>query len=185
MKLRIKRFLTSVNAANCYLCWCPGTLEGAIIDPAEFTADMRRFIEEQGISLRAVLLTHGHFDHDGAAADVASEHGIKIMAAASYPGGERLSGGEKIALGKGELLVAATPGHTEDSIVFIAEGFAFVGDALFAAAVGGTTDRAHFEQETGGIRDVLFGLPEDTVLYPGHGPATTVAVERTYNPFFI
>ena len=185
MILKTKRFLTSVNAANCYLCWCPETLEGAIVDPAEFTAEMRQVIEEHGIALRAVLLTHGHFDHDGAAAEVASEFGAKIMAAGSYPGGERLEGGEIVTLGNATLRVEATPGHTEDSISFIGEGMAFVGDALFAAAVGGTTDRAHFERETEGIRGSLFGLSGDTLLYPGHGPATTVDVERTYNPFFI
>jgi hydroxyacylglutathione hydrolase len=182
---KIKRFLTSVNASNCYLCWCPETREGAIIDPAEFTSEMRSFIEAEGINLKVIYLTHSHFDHNAAVGELMDEFDLPVAAAEEeYPNEAQVSDGETLLLGNLEIKVAALPGHTEDSIAFIAEGSAFVGDALFAAAVGGTADRRFFEQETTGVREKLFTLPPDTVLYPGHGPATTVALERTYNPFF-
>ena len=185
MKPKVKRFLTSVNASNCYLCWCPQTRHGAIVDPSEFTDEMRSVIDEEGISLKAIYLTHSHYDHNAAVGELKSEFGLPIAAAAGeYPGEARASDGEILSLGNLELHVAAIPGHTGDSIAFLAEGAAFVGDALFAAAVGGTTNRRHFEQETSGVREKLFDLPPGTILYPGHGPATTVAIESAYNPFF-
>lgn len=186
MRLKVRRFLTSVNAANCYLCWCPRTRAAAIVDPAQFTAEMRGAIEEEGLELQVIYVTHGHFDHDGAVGALTREFDLQVCAGSDkYPGCVKLSGGETLSLGDVEIRVAAIPGHTDDSLAFIAEGAAFVGDALFAAAVGGTSNRAHFEQEVAGVRAELFSLPDDTILYTGHGPATTVAVERTYNPFFI
>ena len=71
MRMKVKRFLTSVNASNCYIAWCPETREGAIIDPAEFTDEMRETIERERIALKAAYITHGHYDHDGALGEVA------------------------------------------------------------------------------------------------------------------
>jgi hydroxyacylglutathione hydrolase len=185
MKPKVKRFLTAVNASNCYLCWCPVTHEGAIVDPAEFTEEMRGVIKDEGINLRAIYLTHSHYDHTAAVGELIDEFGLPVVAASEeYPDAVEVSDGETLMLGNLEIKVAALPGHTEDSIAFVAEGIAFVGDALFAAAVGGTSDRRFFEQETAGVREKLLSLPPDTVLLPGHGPATTVSIERAYNPFF-
>jgi len=185
MKPRVKRFITSVNASNCYLCWCAETHHGAIIDPSEFSDEIRGVIGQEGIDLQAIYLTHSHYDHNAAVGELKSEFDLPVVAVSDeYPNETRISDGEIFRLGNLEIQVAAIPGHTADSVAFIAEGVAFVGDALFAAAVGGTSDRRHFEQETSGVREKLFGLPPDTILYPGHGPATTVAVERAYNPFF-
>jgi glyoxylase-like metal-dependent hydrolase (beta-lactamase superfamily II) len=156
-----------------------------IVDPAEFSDDMRRVVDDDGISLVGILITHGHYDHDGAVGRVRQEHNVPVYAAGSYPGGKRVGDGDRIAVGRSWINVAATPGHTEDSLTFIGEGFAFVGDALFAAAVGGTSSRAAFEREVAGVRRQILTLPKDTILYTGHGPATTVAVECCYNPFFI
>lgn len=185
MRMKVKRFLTSVNSSNCYIAWCPETREGAIIDPAEFTDEMRETIERERIALKDAYITHGHYDHDGAVGEVADEFGLTVVAAGNYPKVKKVTGGEKLNLGGIDLRVAAVPGHTDDSVAFVTEGAAFVGDALFAAALGGTANRARFEQEVAAVLKEILSLPGETVLYTGHGPATTVAVERAYNPFFI
>lgn len=183
MALAVKRFLTAVNAANSYLCWCSATRAGVIVDPAEFTPEMKAAVEERGIELKAIYITHGHYDHNAAAAEVSRAYGIPTFAVGDHPGAAAV--GDALSLGEEDIRVVAVPGHTEDSIAFIGEGLAFVGDALFAAAVGGTGSRAAFERLVAGVRRQLLSLPADTILYTGHGPATTVAVERCYNPFFV
>jgi glyoxylase-like metal-dependent hydrolase (beta-lactamase superfamily II) len=185
MGMKIKRFLTSVNDSNCYLCWCDVTGEGALVDPSEFNDDIRQAIRGNNIELTGILITHGHYDHNGAVPAVREEFDATVYAAGNYPNGVQVSDDDVIEIGNVAFYVASTPGHTEDSVSFIAEGIAFVGDALFAAAVGGTSSRPYFEREVQGIRENLFTLPGCTILYPGHGPATTVAVESCYNPFFV
>lgn len=184
MVLRVKRYLTKVNASNCYLCWCEETLEGAIVDPAEFSEPMRREIRESGIGLQEIYLTHAHYDHNSAVDEVKAAFDIPMLSARSGGADIKVYDGDKLKLGQQDIRVVSLPGHTEDSIAFIAPGLAFVGDALFAGAVGGTVGRLQFERETAGLREKILSLPPSTILYPGHGPATTVAIERCYNPFF-
>lgn len=184
MGLKVKRFLTSVNDANCYICWCENTGHGAIVDPAEFTEDMKRTISSNNIRLQLILLTHAHYDHNNAVDDVKREHPAPVIALHVFSDSIPEDGENTLRIGEEEIQMVAVPGHTEDSAAFIGKGLAFVGDALFAAAVGGTGDRAHFEQETQNVREKILSLPECAILYPGHGPATTVAIEKSYNPFF-
>jgi hydroxyacylglutathione hydrolase len=185
MALKVKRFLTSVNASNCYLCWCGDTGEGVIVDPSEFGPEIQKAVSGNGVTLTGIFITHGHYDHDSAVGDVRAAHEVPVFAAGNYPGGRQVSDGDTVAVGAERFRVVSTPGHTEDSISFIGTGLAFVGDALFAAAVGGTSSRAYFEREVQGVREHILSLPDCYTLYPGHGPATTVAVERSYNPFFM
>ena len=185
MALAVKRFLTAVNAANSYLCWCSATREAVIVDPAEFTPGMKAAVEERGVELKAIYITHGHYDHTAAAAEVGRAYGIPTFAAGDQAGATVVGDGDALRLGEENIRVAAVPGHTEDSVAFIGAGLAFVGDALFAAAVGGTGSRVAFERQVAGVGRQLLSLPAETILYTGHGPATTVAVERCYNPFFI
>ena len=185
MALRVKRFLTSVNSSNCYICWCDETGHGAVIDPAEFTAEMRDEIKQRGIDIKAIYLTHNHYDHTSAVDEFKRAYGCSVFAGTPSHGSETVTDGRTLELGKVIFRVAFTPGHTDDSICFVTEGAAFVGDALFAAAVGGTVDRTHFEQEVAGVRAKILCLPDEPILYPGHGPATTVGIESCYNPFFI
>jgi hydroxyacylglutathione hydrolase len=185
MALKVKRYLTSVNAANSYLCWCEGSREGIIVDPAEFPEEMVNDIVEHGVNVVAIFITHGHWDHDSGLDQVRAVHDVPVYAAGNYPEGKQVGADDVIELGECGFIVAATPGHTEDSLSFISEKLAFVGDALFAGAVGGTSSRVYFERQIEGVRHQILSLPHCTVLYPGHGPATTVAIERCYNPFFL
>lgn len=185
MGLKVQRHLTDVNAANMYLCWCEQTREGVIVDPAEFREELKHGIVENGVNITGIFITHGHWDHDSALDEIRQVHDVPVYAAGNYPGGKQVGHDDLIEIGNCGFIVAATPGHTEDSITFISDSAAFVGDALFAGAVGGTSSRVYFERQVEGVRHQVLSLPHCTVLYPGHGPATTVGVERCYNPFFL
>ena len=89
-----------------------------------------------------------------------------------------------VRVGEQSFRVAATPGHTPGGVSLIHDQIAFVGDALFAGSLGGTRRRTDYHRQRQAVADELLSLPEETTLYPGHGPATTVAEERENNPFF-
>jgi len=185
MGLKVQRYLTSVNASNSYLAWCEATREGIIVDPSEFMSDMKSDIVNHGISVVAIFITHGHWDHDSALEEVRQVHDVPVYAMGNYPHGKQVSQDDVIEIGECGFIIAATPGHTEDSITFISDKAAFVGDALFAGAVGGTSSRVYFERQVEGVRQQVLSLPDSTMIYPGHGPATTVGIEKCYNPFFL
>jgi glyoxylase-like metal-dependent hydrolase (beta-lactamase superfamily II) len=185
MSLKVKRYLTAVNAANCYLCWCDETMVGMVVDPAEFTAEMEAFVTERDINLTKVLITHSHYDHDGGLDVVRKKYAVEINAAHSYTGGLIVAENDVVPLGNHFFTAYPTTGHTADSLSFVSREIAFVGDAIFAAAVGGTSNRDFFREEVTGIKKYLLAQPNSMILYPGHGPATTVAIERLYNPFFL
>ena len=184
MALKVKRFLTDVNASNLYVCWCTESGQGAIVDPSEYNSDIEGFISDRGIRINSIFITHGHYDHDSALEAVRAKFPVLVYSAKAYQGVSLVTHGDEISLGKEKIRVVKTCGHTEDSVSYISRKVAFVGDAVFAAAVGGTSNRSNFEREVDAIRSNLFSLPDSTTLYPGHGPATTVSVERIYNPFF-
>lgn len=162
MTLQVKRFLTTVNASNLYLCWCDQTMEGAIVDPSEFSNEIENFIKEKKIKVNSVYITHGHYDHDSALDAVKEKFPVLVYSAKSYPGVSFVAHGDRLKLGKTTFRVVSTLGHTEDSVSYISQKYAFVGDALFAAAVGGTSNRTNFEREVEAVRKNLFSLPDST-----------------------
>lgn len=185
MELKVRRFLTAVNESNCYLCWDAGTGDAMIVDPAEIGSALRSMIAELSMRIGGILITHGHYDHVQALGEALAAWPVPVYGRNAYPGGVSVDHGRQITIGALSFSVVATPGHTDDSLSFLASGHAFVGDALFAAAVGGTSGRANFQRQRDAIRAHILALPDDTILHPGHGPATTVAVERCYNPFLV
>lgn len=183
MAIIVKRMRTAVNESNCYLCWESAGRDAVIVDPSEIRLEMRATIEEEALNIRGILITHGHYDHVQALAETLALWPVTVYAGEYNQGGQVVEHGQRLEIGSLRFLVVETAGHTDDSLSFLTEGHAFVGDALFAAAVGGTTGRAPFLRQRNAIRAHLLTLPDDTILHPGHGPATTVAVERCYNPF--
>ena len=178
---------------NGYVVTCRRTGEAAIVDPG-FQGD--RLLEaaaESGARVRQVWLTHGHADHvgdlplvlgaTGAGAAIGAEDLALTGGLAARIEG-RLEPGGRIALGEQSFTVARTPGHTPGGVSLIHEQAAFVGDALFAGSLGGTRRRVDYDGQRRAVRRELLSLPPETILYPGHGPATTVEEERRNNPFF-
>jgi glyoxylase-like metal-dependent hydrolase (beta-lactamase superfamily II) len=111
---------------------------------------------------------------------------VHFAAHALFPVADlRLKEGDTVQVGKLNLRVLETPGHTADSLSFVLGNDVFCGDALFAGSVGGTNSREEYATLIQSIRSQLLPLGDDMVLHPGHGPATTVLIERLFNPFLM
>jgi len=196
-----------ITMTNCYLVGCEQTHEGVVIDPGGNPERILEKIEDSGLAIRYVLNTHCHFDHMGANAAIVAATGaslalhpaeLPILQAGggaswfgvpvekSPPPDVELEPGQVLEVGTLRFQVLHTPGHSPGGVTFYLEeeGAAFDGDVLFARGVG-RTDLPGGDWDTlmRSIREVLFGLPDETVLYPGHGPQTTVGQERRLNPW--
>jgi glyoxylase-like metal-dependent hydrolase (beta-lactamase superfamily II) len=186
---------------------CEETRLGAVIDPGGDAAEILSAIERDGLTVKYILLTHAHFDHIGGVADVVeATHAPVAMHPSDLPllrnrGGAalfgifirpspdpdvELAGGQVIEVGTLRLRVLHTPGHTPGHVTFheAQARAAFDGDVLFQQGIGRTDfPGSSFQQLMDSIRNELFTLPDDTTLYPGHGPFTTVGDEKWSNPF--
>jgi glyoxylase-like metal-dependent hydrolase (beta-lactamase superfamily II) len=183
----LEHFLLAENETNCYIVACTETGETAVIDPGEWNDQLADLIKEQKLSLKWALITHGHGDHIGGVEVLKQSYlTVHVAAHSSCPGADvHLSDGDTVQVGKLNLRVLETPGHTDDSLSFVLGSDVFCGDAIFAGSVGGTNNRQDYERLIQAIRHKLFTLGDDIVLHPGHGPATTVQIERLFNPFLI
>jgi glyoxylase-like metal-dependent hydrolase (beta-lactamase superfamily II) len=203
----LRSITVGITQTNCYLVGCEASREGVVIDPGGNPKRILQAVEELGLTVRYVLNTHCHFDHMAANAEVVTATGaILALHPAELPilqdrGGAswfgvlvkesplpevELEGGQVLEVGALRFQVLETPGHSPGGVTFYLEeeGVAFDGDVLFAMGVG-RTDLPGGDWDTlmRSIREVLFSLPDDTVLYPGHGPQTTVGRERRMNPW--
>jgi glyoxylase-like metal-dependent hydrolase (beta-lactamase superfamily II) len=196
-----------MNQTNCYVVGCEETSRGAVIDPGGEGKRLVREIQDTDLDIKYVLITHAHFDHIGGIADVVEATGARL---AIHPnerelleagGGAsiwglkvkpspepdvELSDGQLLQVGELTFEVLLTPGHSPGGVSFYEpdEEVAFVGDVLFSRGVGRTDLHGGSRQRLmRSIKEVLFQLPADTVIYPGHGPKTTIAEERRSNPW--
>jgi len=172
-------FLLEANESNLYVVGCEETREAALIDAGAFDRRVVDFVRRKGLRIVAALATHSHWDHTGGLAQYQKEFGCKAL------GAEQLSEGQAVQAGRLRLQTLRTSGHTDDSVSFhvAEEGVVFTGDALFAGSVGGASSAKHQAEEIANIRAKILSLPEDTLICPGHGPASTVGTEKTRNPF--
>ncbi|CAN5498486.1 MBL fold metallo-hydrolase [soil metagenome] len=193
---------------NCYLFRRDGSDRALIVDPGEEAPKLLGAIEELGVQLDGILLTHTHFDHVGAVAPVAratgaevwvpeSERGVlaDINAFVPWPGfgpfesweaEHTVAGGERLELGGFAIEVIFTPGHSPGHVTFSLpdEGVAFSGDVLFQGSVG-RVDLPGGDWPTllSSIGELVDALPPETTIYPGHMGVTTLGAERETNPF--
>jgi len=194
---------------NCAILWCTKTKKGVVIDPG---GDVERILEglkQTGVEVEKILLTHGHIDHAGGAAELAERLSVPIVgphpedkwlldslpeSGAGYgmvgvrpcTPDQWLKEGDRVSVGEVSFDVLHCPGHTPGHVVFINRdlGFGVVGDVLFQGSVGRTDlPRGSHEQLIGSIRDKLLPLPDAFFFLCGHGPASTIGRERQSNPF--
>jgi len=191
---------------NCYIVACEETRKAAVIDPGGDGRDILSTIKRMGVEVVYILNTHGHFDHTLANDEIvaatraplaiheADAPMLALGGGAAWFGmkGSRSSAslllreGDALKVGSLELKVLHVPGHSPGGVAFYVPGESaiFSGDALFQMGIGRTDlPGGNFGQLIAGIHEKLFALPDDTVVYPGHGPATTIGQERRDNPF--
>jgi glyoxylase-like metal-dependent hydrolase (beta-lactamase superfamily II) len=194
---------------NCSLIWCDDTKQAALIDPGGEPERLLQAIDEAGLTLALVLLTHGHMDHVGGASAIATQRQVPILGpheadafwleilpqqceqfgfppSGTFTPDRWLHDGEQLQLGELTLEVLHTPGHTPGHVVFFCRSgnTAFVGDVLFHGSIGRTDfpqgDHAALIHS---ITQRLLPLGDEVNVVPGHGPTTTLGEERRHNPF--
>lgn len=196
-------------AQNCSIVWCDETMAAAVIDAGGEVSRLRAEVKRLGLDLQALWLTHAHIDHAGGAGQWAREDGLPIIGPHhgdqfwidglpqqsrmfGFPPAEPftptrwLEDGDTVALGNTEVKVRHCPGHTPGHVVFHAPDAqrAFVGDVLFAGSIGRTDfPGGDFDTLVRSITERLWPMGDDTVFIPGHGPESTIGIERRTNPF--
>jgi hydroxyacylglutathione hydrolase len=204
----VRMFTVGQVQENTYLFRKEGSDRALIVDPGDEADKLLGAIDALGVRLEGILLTHTHFDHVGAVAPVAKATGAEvwvpelerqvladIMSYVPWPGfgpfesyeaEHTLAGGEKLELAGFEIDVIFTPGHSPGHVTFSIpdEAAVFSGDVLFQGSVG-RTDLPGGDWPTllASIRTLVDSLPGETVVHPGHMGVTTLAAERTTNPF--
>jgi len=192
--------------SNCYIIGSDTTGEGIVIDPGGGAEFIIQHIEQLGLQVKLIVLTHGHMDHTGALAQVKAATGAAVAIHtedADYLRGDHpmmqafggsgitppepdrlLNEGDVIEVGEIQLRVVHTPGHTAGGICLITNDLAFTGDTLFQFSVGRTDfPGGSHEQLIENIHSKLLVLPDTTRVCPGHGPDSTIEIERRMNPF--
>lgn len=199
--------VTGELGVNCYIIGCPRTRQAVVIDPGGDAERILQILSEQGFELKAVVNTHGHFDHIGGNRTLIETTGAELMAhkdavpllreAARHavafgcrppdPSPEPtrlLADGDRIEVGDIVLEVIHVPGHSPGSVCLKCGESLFVGDVLFAGSIG-RTDLPGGDQALllRGLQNRLLVMADNVRVYPGHGPETTIGRERESNPF--
>ena len=187
----LKKMSVGPYQANCYILGCKKTGEGVVIDPGDEVFRIVHEISRNKLTIRHILLTHGHFDHTGGAAELRKItksslliHDLDAPALDIRPDGP-LYDGQEIRVGTYSMRVMHTPGHSPGGVCLHAPGAVFTGDTLFAGSIG-RTDFAGGDHHAllDGVIKKIFPLGDQLRVYPGHGPASTIGRERLTNPFF-
>ena len=196
---------------NCVIVGDEASKQAIVIDPGDEVEKVGALLHKHGLTVAAIVATHGHIDHVGGIAKLKALTGAPAMIhEADMPMYENIAlqaqwlgvpppetteidnhlrDGQALEFGKHKLEVRHTPGHSPGSVSFIVPAgspIVFAGDTLFAGSIG-RTDLwgGSFDQIINSIRSSLFSLPDDSVVLPGHGPRTTIGLERTTNPFLV
>ena len=205
--MKVEIFVTGIISTNCYVVSNEETKEAVIIDPAACPKKLTNYIMEEGLQVKAVLLTHGHFDHMMGAQEVMDRYQVPVYVheaerelienpqmnlSASYTNGVTFTNGtyvkdeEVLSFAGYDFLVLHTPGHTQGGVCYYvkSEDVVFSGDTLFCNSVGRTDfPTSSMSDLIRSIRDKLLPMPDETIVYPGHMGATTIGNERVTNPF--
>jgi glyoxylase-like metal-dependent hydrolase (beta-lactamase superfamily II) len=200
----VDRYELGPIGTNCYVVRIErGAPEAVVVDPGDDATSLRLELARMGVKVAGILVTHTHYDHIGAVADLAEAAGAPVYVSEEeasvlarpddfYPGQQirpweaeaQLNGDETIDLAGLTFETVQVPGHSPGHLAFSTDEALFSGDVLFAGSVGRTDlPRASWETLLESIRALLDRFPPETVVYSGHGPPTTLGDERSRNPF--
>jgi len=201
----VEKLVVGPFASNCYIVGSKSNKEGMIIDPGDEAKQILKRVKQLALDIKLIVLTHGHIDHTGALKEVREVTGAEVVIHADDakslkerslsnlfgllypippPPDRLLKGGDSIDIGDLHFLVLHTPGHTPGGVCLLGQGVVFSGDTLFNYGVGRTDlPGGSYSQLMNSIQTKLMTLPDNTVVYPGHGPDTTIGAERRDNPF--
>lgn len=206
--MHVERFVLGYVATNTYLLYENKSKEAVIIDPSHEPEDLLKRVEELGLKVHTIFLTHAHFDHIGGLEIVRKVTGANVMVhekeqdwledatqngsalfpmipkTICQPAETILNGKETFTWFGRDFQVIHTPGHSPGSVSLLTAGLIFGGDVLFARSIG-RTDLPGGDHTTllTSIHQHFFTLPNSTIVYPGHGDQTTIGVEKRENPF--
>nr|MBU1327801.1 MBL fold metallo-hydrolase [Candidatus Omnitrophota bacterium] len=200
----IKKIVVGPLESNCYLVGDEHTKEIFVIDPGGDYKEIKSVIDKYSLKPKAVINTHGHGDHIGANkefsipvwihrldADFLMDPSKNLSGAFGFllktkSASRLLEDGDMLDIGKYNLEVIHTPGHTPGSICLKGAGVILTGDTLFCQGIGRTDFTYGSEEDiTSSIKEKLFTLDDDYVIYPGHGPSSTIGNEKINNPFIL
>jgi len=201
----LKNLVVGPLATNCYIVGSESSKEGMIVDPGDEAEVILRNVKDLGLEIRSIVLTHGHIDHIGALKEVKEATGAEVAIhsddaqalqeksvstllglsySAPLPADRLLKDGDSMDIGDLHFLVLHTPGHSPGCICLLGEGIIFSGDTLFNFGIGRyDLPGGNYSQLMNSIHTRLMTLPDNTTVYPGHGPDTTIGAERSGNPF--
>lgn len=203
MSIKIETFPVGMLQVNCYVVWAPPSTQAAIIDPGDDASEILAFLERESLTVGAVLLTHAHVDHIRGVPELVKATGAPVYVHTDdrplYSSLDNaLPPWVPAAVGLPEPAVEVphidglafdvlhTPGHTRGGVCyyFADDGIMISGDTLFASSIG-RTDLPGGDMATlmASLQRIVTDVPGDTVVYPGHGPSTTIGRERASNPY--
>lgn len=205
--MKIEKFVLSSMGTNCYIGENEESGECFLVDPAAWPPELSSHIREKRLSLQAVLLTHGHFDHIMGLDGILKEYDVPVYALGeekevlenarlnlsammgeeyTFSGARYVKDGDILETAGVKLNVIQTPGHTAGGCCYYIEkeNILFSGDTLFHASVGRTDfPTGSHSRLVRSVRERLLVLPEETKVYPGHMEETSIGYEKKYNPF--
>lgn len=204
--LKVLRIPAGIYAANCYLIYEENNKEAIVIDPGGDEDDIIAQIEKVGLDVKYIILTHGHGDHIGGVKGI-KEHtkaplaihqedeyllkdgnsnlsSMMAMGTIEMAPDILLKDGDELGFGDLKAKIIHTPGHTPGGISIKIEDSIFTGDTLFAGSIGRTDfPKSSFDAIMDSIKNKIMVYHENTIVYPGHGPSSTIKNEKTSNPF--
>lgn len=199
--MEIRKVVAGIYGANCYIVMDKKTKEAVVIDPGGDVDDIIKAIAAIEAKVKYILLTHGHVDHTSGVEELKditkatvciNKNDDDLITNGEHLFGPLIEGGadkllkqdDVIRVSDIDVICIDTPGHTPGGMCFLIENYVFTGDTLFCGSIGRTDfSGGDFKTIITSIKSKLLSLPEDTIVYPGHGSCSTINSEKLNNPF--